>query len=390
MDPVEVRRTQPDPDVRRAVHHRRRAPPTTAATTSAASTPRSRPPTTTRCAPSRPSRRADGDPVRLGIGVSGLRRGHRRGRPPAARWPGSRCNADGRATVYTGTSPHGQGHQTAWSMIAGERARHPDGRRSPSSTATPTSCPSAVARWARGRCSTAARRCSTRAARWSTTASSTPPTCSRPPPTTSCSTSIDGRFHVAGTPGEASDVGRGGRRRRVRPASRSTSTTTWSPHRHVPVRRARRRRRGRHRDRPGRLLRHRRLRRRRHGSSTRCSSRVRCTAASPRASPRRCARRCVYDDDGNPLTANLRRLHVHLRRRAPELRAASRTETPTPVNPLGAKGIGESGTIGSTPAVQSAPSSTRSSHLGVRHVDMPATPRDGVAGDRGCTAISHR
>ncbi|MGH8922980.1 MAG: hypothetical protein ACRD0H_32330, partial [Actinomycetes bacterium] len=47
--------------------------------------------------------------------------------------------------------------------------------------------------------------------------------------------------------------------------------------------------------------------------------------------------------------------------------------TPTPLNALGAKGIGESGTIGSTPAVQSAVVDALA-HLGVRHVDMPATP----------------
>ena len=49
------------------------------------------------------------------------------------------------------------------------------------------------------------------------------------------------------------------------------------------------------------------------------------------------------------------------------------TETPSPLNPLGAKGIGESGTIGSTPAVQNAVVDALS-HLGVRHVDMPCTP----------------
>jgi carbon-monoxide dehydrogenase large subunit len=42
------------------------------------------------------------------------------------------------------------------------------------------------------------------------------------------------------------------------------------------------------------------------------------------------------------------------------------------MNPLGAKGIGESGTIGSTPAVQSAVVDAVR-HLGVRHIDMPAT-----------------
>ena len=48
-------------------------------------------------------------------------------------------------------------------------------------------------------------------------------------------------------------------------------------------------------------------------------------------------------------------------------------ETPSPLNDLGAKGIGESGTIGSTPAVQSAVIDALS-HLGVDHLDMPCTP----------------
>ncbi len=47
--------------------------------------------------------------------------------------------------------------------------------------------------------------------------------------------------------------------------------------------------------------------------------------------------------------------------------------TPTTYNPLGAKGIGEAGTIGATPAVQSAIIDAVA-HLGVRHIDMPATP----------------
>jgi carbon-monoxide dehydrogenase large subunit len=55
-------------------------------------------------------------------------------------------------------------------------------------------------------------------------------------------------------------------------------------------------------------------------------------------------------------------------------------ETPTPINPLGAKGIGESGTIGSTPAVQSAVIDAVS-HLGIRHIDMP------VNGERVWQAI---
>jgi aerobic carbon-monoxide dehydrogenase large subunit len=49
------------------------------------------------------------------------------------------------------------------------------------------------------------------------------------------------------------------------------------------------------------------------------------------------------------------------------------TETLSPNNPLGAKGVGESGTIGSTPAVQNAVVDALS-HLGIRHIDMPLTP----------------
>ena len=49
------------------------------------------------------------------------------------------------------------------------------------------------------------------------------------------------------------------------------------------------------------------------------------------------------------------------------------------MNPLGAKGIGESATIGSTPAVQNAVVDALS-HLGVKHVDLPCTPGAGLAG----------
>jgi aerobic carbon-monoxide dehydrogenase large subunit len=51
-----------------------------------------------------------------------------------------------------------------------------------------------------------------------------------------------------------------------------------------------------------------------------------------------------------------------------------RTETPSPLNPLGAKGIGESGAIGSTPAIWNAVVDAVA-HLGVDNVDMPASPQ---------------
>jgi carbon-monoxide dehydrogenase large subunit len=50
-----------------------------------------------------------------------------------------------------------------------------------------------------------------------------------------------------------------------------------------------------------------------------------------------------------------------------------RTVTPSPVNPLGAKGIGEAGTIAATPAVVNAAVDALSS-LGIRHLEMPMQP----------------
>jgi len=79
----------------------------------------------------------------------------------------------------------------------------------------------------------------------------------------------------------------------------------------------------------------------------------------------------VYDEDGNPLTGNLMDYAMPSAAEFPSFELQS-IETPTPLNPLGAKGIGESGTIGSTPAVQNAVVDAVS-HLGVRHIDMPAT-----------------
>ncbi|HXY94797.1 MAG TPA: xanthine dehydrogenase family protein molybdopterin-binding subunit [Acidimicrobiia bacterium] len=80
----------------------------------------------------------------------------------------------------------------------------------------------------------------------------------------------------------------------------------------------------------------------------------------------------VYDDDGNPLTSTLADYAMPSAAEFPSFEA-SHTETPSPLNPLGAKGIGESATVGSTPAVQNAVVDALS-HLGVRHIDMPTTP----------------
>ncbi|MDX6334541.1 MAG: aerobic carbon-monoxide dehydrogenase large subunit [Streptosporangiaceae bacterium] len=80
----------------------------------------------------------------------------------------------------------------------------------------------------------------------------------------------------------------------------------------------------------------------------------------------------VYDDDGNPLTSTLADYAIITAAELPSFELLA-SETPTDINPLGAKGIGEAGTIGATPATQNAVIDAVS-HLGVRHIDMPATP----------------
>src|SRR5580692_6383199 len=88
----------------------------------------------------------------------------------------------------------------------------------------------------------------------------------------------------------------------------------------------------------------------------------------------------LYDADGNPLTSTLADYAAITAAELPSFELLT-SETPTPVNPLGVKGIGEAGTIGSTPAVHNAVIDAVS-YLGVRHIDMPLTP------ERVWTAIS--
>jgi len=78
-----------------------------------------------------------------------------------------------------------------------------------------------------------------------------------------------------------------------------------------------------------------------------------------------------YDDDGNPQTATLADYGIVSAAELPSFELHE-LETPTDRNPLGAKGIGESGTIGSTPAVQNAVCDALA-HLGVKHIDIPLT-----------------
>ncbi len=77
----------------------------------------------------------------------------------------------------------------------------------------------------------------------------------------------------------------------------------------------------------------------------------------------------VYNEDGQLLTASFMDYAIPIAPEFPFLEL-DHTVTPTTVNPLGVKGVGEAGTIGSTPAVAAAVADA----LGVRHIDMPMHP----------------
>ena len=81
----------------------------------------------------------------------------------------------------------------------------------------------------------------------------------------------------------------------------------------------------------------------------------------------------VYDADGNPLTSTFADYPFVTATELPSFELADMA-TPTSYNPLGAKGLGEAGTIGSTPAVQNAVVDALA-HLGIRHIDMPTSPQ---------------
>jgi aerobic carbon-monoxide dehydrogenase large subunit len=79
-----------------------------------------------------------------------------------------------------------------------------------------------------------------------------------------------------------------------------------------------------------------------------------------------------YDADGNNLTGTFATYAMPSAAELPSFETA-RMETPSPLNPLGAKGIGESGAIGSTPAVHNAVLDALRPY-GVTDIEMPSTP----------------
>lgn len=80
----------------------------------------------------------------------------------------------------------------------------------------------------------------------------------------------------------------------------------------------------------------------------------------------------IYDDEGQLATGTLMDYAMPKAHFFPEF-TLDRTVTPSPVNPMGVKGVGEAGTIGSTPCIVNAVCDALSP-LGIKHIDMPLKP----------------
>lgn len=310
-------------------------------------------------------RRAAGDAKQLGIGVS-VYVEITGGVPPMGEEAKIEVSDTGRAVVYTGTSPHGQGHVTAWSMIASSETGIPldqidvvwgDTDLVPVGGGTMGSRSlqqgGAAVQQAAVELVEAAK-----------------PLAARLLEADEADVVLDierGVFHVAGTPavtvtwGEVAASAEGGLSQATT-FSASGATFPFGAHvavvevdvetgqvrhlRHVAC------------DDAGRVLNPTLLEGQIHGGVAQGTAQALLEEVR-------------YDEDGNPITSNLADYAFISAAELPSFEVIH-METPTPINPLGAKGIGESGTIGSTPAVQSAVVDALA-HLGVRHVDMPAT-----------------
>jgi len=312
-------------------------------------------------------RRDAGDAVQLGIGVS-VYVEITGGVPPMGEQAKIEVTPEGRAVVYTGTSPHGQGHVTSWSMIAAEETGIdmddidvvwgdtdlvPIGGGTMGSRSLQQG--GAAVQKAAIELVAKARELAAKLLEANTD-----------------DVVLDkdaGAFHVAGTPAVAKTwadlavaaADEGGLAIDTNFAAPS-ATFPFGAHvavvevdvetgkvrlvRHVAV------------DDAGRVLNPMLLEGQIHGGIAQGAAQALLEEVR-------------YDEDGNPITSNLADYAFISAAELPSFDVVH-METPTPVNPLGAKGIGESGTIGSTPAVQSAVVDAVS-HLGVRHIDMPLT-----------------
>jgi aerobic carbon-monoxide dehydrogenase large subunit len=313
-------------------------------------------------------RRESGDSTLLGVGVSTYV--EITNSIPGNETARIEVDGDGSAVVYTGTSPHGQGHETAWAMIAAEQTGLPvsgirvvwgdtdlvptgggtlGSRSLQIGGAAVDAAASELVDIARG---VAANQLEADV-------------------TDVVLDAAQGHFHVAGTPAMTltwADVATASLEQGTKLAATTTydwTVPTFPFGAHVAVvevdSETGRVRLVRHVacDDAGRIVNPLLVEGQLHGG-------IASGAAQALMEEVR------YDEDGNPITSNLADYAMISAAELPSFELVP-METPTPVNPLGAKGVGESGTIGSTPAVQSAVVDALA-HLGVRHIDMPATP----------------
>ena len=325
------------------------------------------------------ARRRSGDPVQLGIGVSTYVEVTAGPAPGETEFAKVEIHTDGRATVFTGSSSHGQGHRTSWAMIASDL------------TGIPVADIDVVAgdtdRVAEGTGTFGSRSLQVGG---SAVHNATQSLVERARHVAADLLEADpddvvldlgvGRFHVAGTPSVsrtwAEVAGAAGLADPLGPAPSAavglaetatftTTTPTYPFGAHVAV-----------------------VEVDTETGQVRLRQIVTCDDAGAIVNPmivegqrhggiaqgvaQALMEEVRYDDDGNPVTSNLADYAMISAAELPSFDLVT-METPTSVNPLGAKGIGESGTIGSTPAVQSAVVDALAP-FGVRHLDMPATP----------------
>jgi aerobic carbon-monoxide dehydrogenase large subunit len=311
-------------------------------------------------------RRAAGDALQLGIGVSTYVEITGQPEPPEEASTVT-IDADGDVTATTGTSPHGQGHVTAWSMLVADALGVPMERVTivhGDTDAVPTGMGTYASRSLQiggSAVHAAATRLADDARKLAADlleASADDVVLDR----------ASGRFHVAGTParsvGWRDVVAHSGERRLTGHGEfRTEPTFPFGAHlavvevdtetggtrlvRMVTV------------DDAGRILNPLLAEGQRHGGIAQGVAQA-------------LYEEMRFDDEGTPLTATLADYAVPTAAELPTFELHS-TETPSPNNPLGVKGIGESGTIGATPAVLNAVVDALSP-FGVRHVPMPATP----------------
>ena len=276
---------------------------------------------------------------------------------------------DGRAIVYTGTSPHGQGHVTAWSMIASEHTGIPMDKIDVVWGDTDI-IPDGLGTYGSRSLQLGGAAVHQTAEKLVELARSIAASALEAAEADVVLDKGRGAFHVAGTPARTVTWAELATRRKndggLAVAERFTSggatfpfgapvavvevdteTGKVTPLRHIAC------------DDAGTVLNPMLLEGQIHGGIAQGSAQA-------------LLEEFVYDEDGNPKTGNLAEYAFISAVETPRITLVP-METPTPRNPLGAKGVGESGTIGSTPAVQSAVVDAVS-HLGVRHIDMPATP----------------